>query len=41
VKQVEGVRFRDLFERLPKDRAADGGSVPELDIILKLQIRID
>jgi len=24
VEQVEGVRFRDLFERLPKDRAADG-----------------
>ena len=24
VEQVEGVRFRNLFERLPKDRAADG-----------------
>ena len=24
VEQVEGVRFRDLFERLPKDRAASG-----------------
>ena len=24
VEQVEGVRFRELFERLPKDRAASG-----------------
>ncbi len=24
VEQVEGVRFRELFEQLPKDRAADG-----------------
>jgi len=37
VEQVEGVRFRDLFERLPKDQAADGDAALQQVLALARQ----
>ena len=39
VEQVEGVRFRDLFERLPKDQAADGDAALQQVLALARQVR--
>ena len=39
VEQVEGVRFRDLFERLPNERAADGDAALQQVLALARQMR--
>jgi tetratricopeptide (TPR) repeat protein len=39
VEQVEGVRFRDLFERLPKDQAADGDAALQQVLALARQVQ--
>ncbi len=39
VEQVEGVRFRDLFKRLPKDQAADGDAALQQVLALARQVR--
>ncbi|MFO1432110.1 MAG: hypothetical protein U1F76_18530 [Candidatus Competibacteraceae bacterium] len=39
VEQVEGVRFRELFERLPKDRAATGDEALQQVLTLARQVQ--
>ena len=38
VEQVEGVRFRDLFKRLPKEQAADGDAALQQVLALARQV---